>query len=68
MKETFEVKCVLHHAHWYSFITVMDVISHVKIYENKQRSCWNCGERQSIIRDCESAGARQNIYDRLAVM
>ena len=66
------------------FITVMDVISDeigrgpphamlfaddlVKTHLNKQKSSWNCGERQSRIRDYESAGARQNIYHRLPVM
>ena len=41
------------------------------ICENTQeqiKGSWNGGERLLRIRDCESAGARQNIYRRLPVM
>ena len=30
---------------------------YVKTLANKQKSSWNCGERQSRIRDCESPGS-----------
>ena len=33
---------------------------YVKTHANKQKSSSNCGERQSRIRDCESAGTRQS--------
>ena len=42
--------------------------NYVKTHAEKQKSSWNCGERQLTIRDCESAGARHNIYHRLPVM
>ena len=41
---------------------------YVKTHANKQKSSWNCGERQSRIRDCESTGTRQNTYRRLHIM